>query len=61
MSKKCKELSALEVGLGINEIGYHHVGGVAGLVFRLRTGSKSWLCASLSASVIEIGLGGFSR
>ena len=60
MAKKSKELSALEVGR-INEIGYHHVGGVAGLVLQVtKTGSKSWLLRVLvGGKRREIGLGGF--
>ena len=60
MAKKSKELSALEVGR-INEIGYHHVGGVAGLVMQVtKTRTKSWLLRVLvGGKRREIGLGGF--
>lgn len=60
MARKSKELSALEVGR-INEVGYHHVGGVAGLVMQVtKTGTKSWLLRVLvGGKRREIGLGGY--
>ena len=60
MARKCKELSALEVGR-ISEVGYHHVGGVAGLVLQVsKTGTKSWLLRVLvGGKRREMGLGGF--
>ena len=60
MAKKSKEFSALEVGR-INEVGYHHVGGVAGLVMQVtKTGTKSWLFRVLvGGKRREIGLGGY--
>lgn len=60
MARKSKELSALEVGR-ICETGYHHVGGVAGLVMQVtKTGTKSWLLRVLvGGKRREIGLGGY--
>lgn len=60
MARKSKELSALEVGR-LSEAGYHHVGGVAGLVLQVsKTGAKSWLLRVLvGGKRREIGLGGF--
>ena len=60
MARETKELSALEVGR-IAAIGYHHVGGVSGLVLQVsRSGTKSWLMrVSVGGKRREIGLGGF--
>ena len=60
MARKTKELSALEVGR-IKQSGYHHVGGVAGLVLQVaRGGTKSWLLRVLvGGKRREIGLGGY--
>ena len=60
MARKSKELSALEVGR-LTSKGYHHVGGVAGLVLQVsKSGAKSWLMrVSVGGKRREIGLGGF--
>lgn len=60
MARKSKELTALEVGR-LSESGYHHVGGVAGLVLQVsKTGTKSWLLRVLvGGKRREMGLGGF--
>lgn len=60
MARKTKELSALEVGR-IKLEGYHHVGGVAGLVLQVtKSGTKSWLMRVLvGGKRREIGLGGY--
>ncbi|MBL8416664.1 MAG: integrase arm-type DNA-binding domain-containing protein [Dechloromonas sp.] len=60
MARKTKELSALEVGR-LTAIGYHHVGGVAGLVLQVsKSGARSWLMRVMVGSKRrEIGLGGF--
>ena len=60
MARKTKELSALEVGR-IKLEGYHHVGGVAGLVLQVtKAGTKSWLLRVLvGGKRREIGLGGY--
>ena len=60
MARKSKELSALEVGR-LSDAGYHHVGGVSGLVLQVsKTGSKSWLLRVLiGGKRREMGLGGY--
>lgn len=60
MARETKELSALEVGR-LTGTGYHHVGGVSGLVLQIsRSGTKSWLLRVLvGGKRREIGLGGF--
>ena len=60
MARKSRELSALTVGR-LDTIGYHHVGGVAGLVLQVtKTGTKSWLLRVLvGGKRREIGLGGY--
>lgn len=60
MPRKIKELSALEVGR-LTAKGYHHVGGVAGLVLQVsKSGAKSWLMrVMVGGKRREIGLGGF--
>lgn len=60
MARETKELGALEVGR-LNETGYHHVGGVSGLVLQVsKTGTKSWLMrVTVGGKRREIGLGGY--
>lgn len=60
MARKTTELSALEVGR-LSTAGYHHVGGVSGLVLQIsKSGTKSWLLRVLvGGKRREIGLGGF--
>ncbi len=60
MARRTKELSALEVSR-LSVKGYHHVGGVAGLVLQVsKSGTKSWLMRVLvGGKRREIGLGGF--
>lgn len=60
MARETKELSALEVGR-LNKAGYHHVGGVSGLVLQVsKTGTKSWLMrVAVGGKRREIGLGGY--
>lgn len=59
MARETKELSALEVGR-ITDTGYHHVGGVSGLVLQVsKSGTKSWLMrVTVGGKRREIGLGG---
>lgn len=60
MPKKAKELSALEVR-NLSEPGTHFVGGVAGLVLKVKdTGAKSWVLRAIVGSKRrDYGLGGF--
>jgi len=60
MALKSKELSALEVSR-LSEAGYHHIGGVAGLVLQVtKSGTRSWLLRVLvGGKRREIGLGGY--
>lgn len=60
MARETKELSPLEVGR-LSGVGYHHVGGVSGLVLQVsRSGTKSWLMRiSVGGKRREIGLGGY--
>lgn len=60
MARKTKELSALEVGR-LTSLGYHHVGGVSGLVMQIsKTGTKSWLMrVAVGGKRREIGMGGY--
>ena len=60
MALKTKEMSALEIGR-INATGYHHVGGVSGLVLQVsKTGTKSWLMrVAVGGKRREIGMGGY--
>lgn len=60
MARKSRELSALEVGR-LSKVGYHHVGGVAGLVLQVsKTGTKSWLLRVLvGGKRREMGMGGY--
>lgn len=60
MARKAKELSPLEVSR-LNTPGYHHVGGVAGLVLQVtRNTNRSWLLrVMIGGKRREIGLGGY--
>lgn len=60
MSRRSKELSPLEISR-LASAGYHHVGGVAGLVLQISSrGTKSWLLrVMVGGKRREIGLGGF--
>jgi integrase len=60
MAMKTKELSALEISR-LTTKGYHHVGGVTGLVLQIsKSGTKSWLMrVAVGGKRREIGLGGF--
>ncbi|SFD86523.1 Integrase [Thiohalospira halophila DSM 15071] len=60
MPKVAKELSAVEVKR-LSKPGFHAVGGVSGLVLRVKeTGSRQWvLRTTLSGKRHNIGLGGF--
>lgn len=60
MARETREMSALEVGR-INATGYHHVGGVSGLVLQVsKTGTKSWLMrVAVGGKRREIGMGGY--
>lgn len=60
MARETREMSALEVGR-INATGYHHVGGVSGLVLQVsKTGTKSWLMrVAVGGKRREIGIGGY--
>ena len=60
MARETKELSPLEVSR-ISAQGYHHVGGVAGLVMQVsKSGTKSWLMrVMVGGKRREIGLGGY--
>lgn len=60
MSRRSKELSPLEISR-LASAGYHHVGGVAGLVLQISSrGTKSWLLrVMVGGKRREIGLGGY--
>lgn len=60
MSKRAKELSAIEVKR-MNQPGFHAVGGVSGLHLRINDGEgKSWILRTLvKGKRRDIGLGGF--